>query len=248
MRETVGHHTESDPNVTITARPTSPGRVRLRKALTLLSVPLPWRLRRPLLERLLGYELHPTARIGVSWIAPRELVLKEGASISHFSICRNLDRLELGESAVIGSFNWITGGASPETGHFAEEERDRALILGDHAGLTSRHIVDCTNLVEIGRFSTVAGYRSLLMTHSIDLELSRQVSAAIRVGEYCFVGARCTLLAGSQLPDYSVLAAGSVLVEAYDETHRLYAGVPARPQKQLAADLLYFARRHGYVL
>jgi len=220
----------------------------VRKALILLSIPLPWSLRRRLLERLLGYDLHPTARIGVAWIAPRQLVLQAGASISHFSICRNLDRLELGAAATIGSFNWITGGASPDTGHFAEEERDRALILGDHAALTSRHIVDCTNLVRIGRFSTVAGYRSLVMSHSIDLELSRQVSAGVRIGEYCFVGARCTLLAGSQLPDYSVLAAGSVLVHAYDETHRLYAGVPARPRTKLSAELLYFTRRQGSVL
>lgn len=214
----------------------------------LLTFALPWSLRRRLLEWVFGYDLHPGARIGVAWIVPRRLVLREGASISHFNVCRNLDLLELGESASIGTFNWITGGRERESGHFAGENSRQSLKLGDHAALTSRHIVDCTNAVSIGRFSTVAGYRSLIMTHSVDLALSRQVSAPVRIGDYCFVGARCTLLPGSQLPDYSVLAAGSVLVYDYQESHRLYAGVPARFTKELSADLPYFSRRRGYVL
>ena len=43
----------------------------------------PWPLRRRLLKLLFGYDLHPTSRIGKSWVYPKQLVLKEYASIGH---------------------------------------------------------------------------------------------------------------------------------------------------------------------
>ena len=41
------------------------------------------------------------------------------------------------------------------------------------------------------------------------------------------------LLGGSRIPDKCVLAAGSVLAGAYDETNSLYGGQPARKIKDL---------------
>ena len=49
------------------------------------------------------------------------------------------------------------------------------------------------------------------------------------------------------LPDYSVLGAGAVLNKKYDERYKLYAGVPARPVKDIDRNAKYFDRLSGFV-
>jgi acetyltransferase-like isoleucine patch superfamily enzyme len=154
----------------------------------------------------------------------------------------------MGEESRIGNLNWITGFPAANQAFFSEESNRRAeLVIGDHAAVTNRHLIDCTNSVRIGRFSTLAGFRSQVLTHSIDLYRCRQASKPISIGEYCFVGTNTVLLSGCALPDYSVLGAGSVLNKTYFETHQLYAGNPARPVKTLDEEMPYFQRSTGFV-
>jgi acetyltransferase-like isoleucine patch superfamily enzyme len=210
---------------------------------------LPWPLRRSILEKQFGYTIHPTARIGLSWIAPRRLVMEEQSRIGHFNVCKNCELLHVGAHAVVAQLNWITGfPLDPNSRHFAHQtERRPELIIERHAGISSRHFIDCTAQVRIGAFATIAGYRSQLITHSIDLERSRQSSAPIEVGEYCFVGTESVLLGGSSLPHHSVLGAKSLLNRAQETPYTLYAGVPAKPVKQLPQEWEYFRREQGFV-
>ncbi len=220
----------------------------MRKILALVSVLFPWALRRWLLVRLLGYEIHPTARIGWSWICPERLAMASGSRIGSLTVCKGLSLLQMDEESRLGNLNWISGFPQGSKAFFSEElDRRAELVIGEHAAVTHRHIIDCTNAVRIGRFSTFAGYRSQVLTHSIDLQRSRQASKPVTIGEYCFVGTGSVLLGGSELPDYSVLGALSVLNKAYSETHWLYAGNPARPVKSLAQELLYFNRTTGFI-
>jgi carbonic anhydrase/acetyltransferase-like protein (isoleucine patch superfamily) len=62
------------------------------------------------------------------------------------------------------------------------------------------------------------------------------------------VSTACTVLGGASLPDYCVLGAHSLLNKAFSDTHRLYAGVPAEPRRELATDLGYFKRKTGVVI
>jgi hypothetical protein len=55
------------------------------------------------------------------------------------------------------------------------------------------------------------------------------------------------VLRGAELPDCSVLAAGSTLARAFQEPFTLYSGVPAQPVKALDRDAEYFRRTRGYV-
>lgn len=156
--------------------------------------------------------------------------------------------MEMGEHSSVGRGNWITGFPVGTTRHFVHDiDRQPALILGAHAAITNRHLIDCTNTVSLGEFSTMAGFRSQLLTHSIDLVESRQSSQPVSIGRYCFVGTGCIVLGGSVLPDRSVLGAGSVLRAAMAETDTLYAGIPARAVRLLAPDAKYFSRTVGFV-
>lgn len=214
----------------------------------LLSLLLPWSIRRRYLGSQFGYSLHPTSRIGLSWIFPRRLIMEEGARIGHFNMCKNADLLHLGAHSLIGQLNWITGFPLGSSRHFAHQvDRQPELIVERHAGISSRHFIDCTARVRIGAYTTLAGYRSQLITHSIDLEAGRQSSEPIDIGEYCFLGTEAVILGGSTLPHHCVLGAKSLLNKKWEEPFHLYGGVPAKPLKALPQDLAYFQRQEGFV-
>jgi hypothetical protein len=214
----------------------------------LLSMMLPWSIRRWVLQACFGYEIHPDARIGLAWVKPKRLVMEAGSEIGTFTVCKNLDLIHMHAQSHIGRGNWITGFPSGPSRHFShEQERRPELILGEHAAITNRHLIDCTSRVVIGRFTTFAGFQSQILTHSIDLEACRQSSAPVSIGDYCFVGTNCIILGGSTLPSHSVLGAKSLLNKAFDEDHALYGGVPAVHLKKLSRECGYFQRAVGMV-
>jgi acetyltransferase-like isoleucine patch superfamily enzyme len=221
----------------------------LKKLLMLLSLLLPWSVRRTFLEKQFGFTLHPTSRIGFAWVFPDRLIMEAHTSIGQLTICKNIALLHLGEHASVGNGNWITGFPLGPSQHFASEiDRRPELIIGAHSAITHRHLIDCTNRITIGRFTTVAGFASQMLTHSIDIEQSRQASLPISIGDYCFLGTNAVLLGGSALPDYSVLGAKSLLNKSFTQTHRLYGGVPARELQELSPDYAYFQRTEGFVV
>lgn len=212
----------------------------LKAVLHLALMAFPWKLRRLLLGMFFKYELHPTSRIGLSLVMPRRLVLGAHARIGHFTVCKGLELLQLGEQASIGRLNWISAFPLSDTSHFSSARKPE-LIVSEHSHITHRHLVDCTSSVRIDRYSVIGGYRSQILTHAVDFAANRQDSKPITIGEFCFVSTACILLGGSALPSCSLLGAGAVLNKAFTESHHLYAGVPARPVKALPPDLKYFS-------
>lgn len=220
----------------------------MKTLLMFFSLLLPWGMRRSFLEKQFGFSIHPDSYIGLAWIFPRRLVMEQGSRIGHLTLCKNIDLLHLGAHAIVGQLNWITGFPSVESRHFAHQsDRRPELIVESHAGISSRHLIDCTARVRIGAFATIGGFRSQLLTHTIDLEAGRQTAEPIEIGEYCFTGTNSVILGGSILPHHSVLGAQSLLNKKWDEPYRLYAGVPAKPLKELSPELGYFRRTEGFV-
>jgi acetyltransferase-like isoleucine patch superfamily enzyme len=209
---------------------------------------LPWSLKRWLLQRSFGYEIDPSARIGLAWVYPKHLRMGKETRIDHFTVAIHLDSIELGEHATIGRSNWITGFSSNSDKHFAhQKDRRPRLIVGEHSALTKKHYLDCTHEIRVGRFTTIAGHQSEMLTHSIDIVAGRQHSEPIEIGDYCFVSTRCVILGGARLPSQSVLAAGAVLTKAFEKSFSLYGGVPARYIKDVPNDARYFHRATGFV-
>ena len=221
----------------------------MKTILMLLSFLLPWKLRRSFLETQFHYQIHPSARIGLAWISPTRLIMEEGSRIGSATVCKNIDLLHLKAHSSIGRGNWITGFPLGPSQHFAHQtDRRPELIVGEHSAITNRHLLDCTNSVTIGRFTTFAGFHSQIITHSIDIEQNRQSSKPVRVGDYCFVGTNCVLLGGAALPNFCILGAKSLLNKSFADTYQLYGGVPARPIKGLSRDSKYFQRTEGFVV
>lgn len=218
----------------------------MRFPIKLLTVLSPWPLKRLLLQRVFGFRLAPTARIGLSWIFPAELEMAAGTRIGHLNVAVHLGAIRMGEESTISRGNWITGFPKGGARHFLHQpDREPVLVMGEHSAITKDHHIDCTNRIEIGPFTTIAGYKSQLLTHSINVQENRQDSAPIRIGSHCFVGTDVVILGGAILPDRSVLGAKSLLNKAFTERGMLYAGVPAKPVAPV--DGKYFTRTTGFV-
>ena len=215
----------------------------------LLIMLLPWKLRRALLSWRYGWSIDKSARIGKSLIFAKCVVMGANSRIHDMVFCRRIDRLVMGCDSGIASLTFITGISSAGTKMYGHvKDRRCELVLGRSAGITSRHYVDCNGGVYVGDFSTVAGIRTQILTHSIDIYGNRQDAKPIKIGKYCFIGTGCILLPGSQLPDYSVLGAGSVLTKFLDQPGVLYAGAPARAVKKFnVAEVPYFHREKHFV-
>ncbi|MFV5698730.1 acyltransferase [Flavobacterium sp. ZT3R17] len=217
--------------------------------LKLFCVILPWSLRRRLLILFFGYELDKSARIGFSWIYPSKLIMKSNSRIGSLNVAVHLDVIEMNEFATIARSNWITGFSTKTISkHFVHQlNRSSSLIIGAHSAITKHHHIDCTSSITIGKFVTIAGYNSQLLTHSIDIFENKQDSHPILIGDYCFVGTDVVILGGSILPSYSVLGAKALLNKDFKEEYTLYGGVPAKAISVLPRQAKYFVRKTGFV-
>jgi len=217
--------------------------------LKVISFFLPWSLRRRALQKWFGYQIHPTAKIGLAWIFPKKLIMEAETRIDHFSVAIHLDEIQMELGSTIGRSNWITGfPVGTSSPHFRHQpNRKAALLLKRYAAVTKKHHLDCTNIIEIGAYATIAGYDSQFLTHSINIMDSRQDSAPIKIGDYTFVGTNVVVLGGAVLPDRCVLGAKSLLNKAHSECLKLYGGVPARALSNLSPEANYFHRETGFV-
>jgi len=192
---------------------------KLSAIFQVMILPLPWVIRRVLLNCIPDVKLSASSRIGFSIVLAKNIVLDEGAVITHLTFVNDVDRLHMKAHSKIGKSNWITG-ANSSARMFSDVERKCELVLGEHARITSKHHIDCTAGVYIGAFTTIAGLGTRILTHSIDIQSSRQTCNPVCIGEYCFVGTDAILLMGSSLPDCCVLGAGSVLNKEFSDPRR----------------------------
>lgn len=205
----------------------------------------PWKIRRILLCNIYNYDIHPTAGIGFSILLPKKLKMEKDSRIHNFVICKKIDKLHMSVDSGIATMTFITGFGTDNSQHFKHiANRNCELVMGKSSGITSRHFIDCNGGVYIGDYTTVAGIRSQILTHSIDVYNNRQHASSVVIGKYCFIGTSAIILPGATVPDYSVIAAGSVVTKGLKESRMLYAGNPAVAKKPIIFDeLSYFCRK-----
>jgi acetyltransferase-like isoleucine patch superfamily enzyme len=217
--------------------------------LKIITILLPWHFKRLILKNVFKYEINKSARIGFSWIYPEKLIMESNAKIGSLNVAIHLDFMSIGKNSSISRGNWITGFSTKKSSkHFAHQiGRSSSLLIGEHSAITKNHHIDCTNLIYIGNFSTIAGYSSQFLTHSIDILEGRQNSLPIMIGDYCFVSSNVTVLGGSILPSYSVLGAKALLNKKFNQEYSLYGGVPAIFIKNISNEAKYFKRKIGFI-
>lgn len=217
----------------------------MRILLNLFVVVLPWRIKRFLLVKLYHYQIHPTARIGLSYIYPKHLIMEEGAYIGHLNVAIHLELIHMEKDCTISQKNWITGFPLDNKTNFQDfPNRKPYLIMKKDSAITKQHLVDCTDTVTIGELTSVGGYGTQILSHSTSLQMNKQSCAPITIGHHCFVGTRSIILPGSILPNHSVLGAGAVLKKQFTEEYALYGGVPAKFIKKMDETYAFFSRTY----
>lgn len=210
-------------------------------------VPLPWFLKRRLLVLLFGYKIHPTATIGLSFFYPDNLEMEAYTRVGHFNVAINLNLIVMKEKSSITRSNWITGYPIKQNKYFSDKvDRKPVLICGKDSAITKNHMIDCTDAVTIGDYTSIAGYGTQILTHSTSLRTNRQDCSPITIGSNCFIGTRSILLPGTSLPKQSVLGAGSVLTKSFVDSFSLYAGTPAVFVKKMDSSYAFFHRTQRY--
>jgi len=175
--------------------------------------------------RRLGHRIDRTAvvrpslvlRVGRVTMAPR-------SRIGRWNLFKDLSEVSLDEGATIGRFNLV----SSHPVYRRLYRHGARLTMGPGSKITSRHQLDCSGSMELGALSSIAGQDTRVLSHSVDLRRDAQAAWPVVIGERSFVGARCLILGGAELPPRSVLAAGSVLPRAREpRSPGLWAGAPA---------------------
>jgi acetyltransferase-like isoleucine patch superfamily enzyme len=220
----------------------------MRRLVQIVLFPLPWTVRRWLLGKLFGYDLHRTARIGFSVLDVDMVRMGPGARIGHLTFAKGLTLIEIGAGGILGNLNWVTAYPLKQHDFFAHRgDRKTELIIAHDAAITARHFIDCTDRITIGEFATVAGWHSQIVTHSFDLTHPRQDCEPIAVGAYSFVGSRAILLKGAHVPERSIVAAGSTFGVRNGEPLGVFAGNPAARIREADPALGYFTRDRGLI-
>jgi serine acetyltransferase len=216
----------------------------IKLAMQIFSFFLPWALRRRILVSWFGYKLDPASRIGLSVIFADEVEMAKGAHVGHFNYVGRLDTLQMDEDSSIGNFNWITGLSTRLNSPFFKTTTHRRseLTIGRCSMLAHQHYIDCTDRISIGAYSGIAGARSQLITHGIELIRSRQSCAPISIGDYTMIGAGSLITKGVRIPDCCIVSAGSVIPHIKAEPYSLIAGNPATCIRKVPETAKFFSR------
>jgi acetyltransferase-like isoleucine patch superfamily enzyme len=194
-----------------------------------------------LVLKLFGFELAKNCYISPNfvWNVSR-FSLGEGAEIRAFNVFRNVG-IEIGDCAIIGSFNWFS--AAPALRHLSNFTG--SFKLGSHGAINSRNYFDCSGGIGFGKFSDLAGVRSIFISHQIDYGTANQSCERIAIGDYCLISANVKMTPGVQVENACLVAMSSVLIRGVYKSGNLYAGVPAKLKKPISGD--FFDRKIGRI-
>jgi acetyltransferase-like isoleucine patch superfamily enzyme len=212
---------------------------RLYRSLMLFM--LPARAARLLLGRR-GRAIHPSARIGFSWIDVDSLELGPKSRIGHLNVIR-IRSLKLGPGGFVHMLNRVRGPLDFEAGPNAglgnsntvrkieSGSRPALLKLGIWAKITSRHHVDMTESVTLGDYTTVAGAGSQIWTHGYvhaEEGLDRyRIDGPVTLGNNVYIGSMSFISMGVRIADGVIVGGGAAVGKSLLEKG-LYVSSPLR--------------------
>jgi acetyltransferase-like isoleucine patch superfamily enzyme len=203
---------------------------------------LPMSLKRRVGRRFFGWDIHPTAHVGPSLIMVRHLTVGPGAFIGRLNLITQLEEMRLGEGAHIGARNKIKGWWLASAAFSDIPDRQPSLIMADYAKITADHYLDCVDRLTLDEHAAIAGFRSTVLTHTLDLMRDKYVTGPVEIGHHAVVMSGCTLLSGTRVPARSVVSAGSVVTTKLTDELTFYRGNPAEAIRPLPDRLRFFRR------
>lgn len=142
-----------------------------------------------------------------------KMTIEEGAYIGKLNRLSNINSVYLGAGVHIGSSNSFCG-TLPGLSPFKEFEN---LSIGEKSIITSDHIFDLSDSIEIGKDVTFGGSGTQIWTHGFDLEHIKK-QGKIKIGNICYIGSRAMILPGVVIVDKVSIGSGTIVAKSIDQS------------------------------
>lgn len=165
-------------------------------------------------------ELEPGSRIGhLNLIKCKEISMGKGSKINHLNLIKGEFSVSMAKGSWINNQNKVS--AIGDTYHEVH------LTLKENAKIGVKHLLDMTDSITIGHDSMLAGADTQIWTHNFifskhSSRMARE-DAAVTIGNNCYIGARCTIMAGVSITDAVTVGAASCVAKNL-ERQGLYVG------------------------
>lgn len=180
------------------------------------------------LHRLGKYFVHPTSKI--KCISKIQI----GSNVNIDRYCYidalSVDGIKFGNNVSIGKNTTIEcSGTLKNLG--------KGLIIGENVGVGTHGFWGCAGGIEIGDNTIFGNYVSLHSENHNYLDRNRLIRLqgvsrkGIKVGKDCWIGAKVTILDGSEIGNGCIVAAGAVVRGSFPE-NVIIGGIPAKIIKQ----------------
>lgn len=213
----------------------------LRGALVIVVAALPASELKNYLLRRLGWAIGGGVHIGPCLVLNVDSVeIGDGARIGALNVIKDLAALTLQKHAILGHWNWVTA-ARP----LREAGAPGVLHLGAHSAVTSRHYIDCSGGIRVGKHTTIAGVRSTLVTHGISWRSSAQTFKPIEIGEYCLISSNVQISPGAVIGSRIVVGMGATIAGRIVDPGLYIQSRATLAKSDLEGE--YFRREKGHV-
>jgi len=198
--------------------------VKIRLLMTFLAALLPASRIKNFLLRLLGHNVHPSAKIYSNLLLGEiHLSVGMGTTIRRFNVFRDTS-IKLDQQVIIGSFNWFSSAKSISL----LPNYKGTIEMGRSCVINSRNYFDCSGGIYFGEFSDLAGVRSTFISHYVDTKINSQVCKAITIGDRTMLSSNIYVAPGANVGSKSLVAMGTVLIGTDYPSESLIAGVPGK--------------------
>lgn len=200
-----------------------------------------------------GYKIGKRVRLGFSIIDAAECTIDDDVSIGHLNVFTRIEKLSIGDHTRIGVLNIFRGGNEIRIGRYCDilrlneinsipepdvvNETDPRFLLGNGSVLAASHKIDFTDRVEFGKCVILGGRNSSLWTHN------RQMTKAIEIGDYSYLGSEIRVAPGSVIPAKCIVGMGSIVTKGFAKEYMLIAGNPAAEIRELNEDGKFLTER-----
>ena len=97
--------------------------------------------------------------------------------------------------------------------------------------------LDANNDIFIGKYTNLGPNVSIISANHDFIDNQKHTkAAAIRIGQYCWLGAGAVILPEVSLGDFTIVGAGSIVTKSFEEGYCVLAGNPAKVIKYLNKD------------
>jgi acetyltransferase-like isoleucine patch superfamily enzyme len=110
----------------------------------------------------------------------------------------------------------------------------KGLRVGNNVGLGSDNFYGCAGGIAVGDDTIIGNFVSFHSENhnfsrlDIPIRLQGVNHQGIRIGNNCWIGAKCAILDGAIIEDGCIIAAGALVLAGVYKENGIYGGVPAR--------------------